>query len=744
MRELEPIPNDATQQADKVEYLLDARPLCQGEPFILTDAAHPRQILKHGSHFLVLDQSAYIPMCNTLGYGYYRFDTRHLSQWELYLNDAAMSLLSSDVEQGYAGSFLYTNPQVDALPQQKITARRSVVLDDVLQERLSLENYGPDLDIELKIKFYSDFADMFEVRGLNLPRRGERMLPVAGADGRKIFLAYRGLDGMLLETIIEISGMKPYSITDGTAVFRLRLPRREPQSIDFTICTRWDHRAVKEPSYNGTVNGATKISLAQKSADAKYHDWISKGAVVESNDEFLNMAINRGFRDLYILRQPTPLGWGLGAGVPWYCAVFGRDSLITAWQMLSVYPEIAREVLEVLAAYQGTREDEYKEESAGKIMHEIRFGELSRTGTIPHCPYYGTVDATPLWLVLLGDYIKWTGDLDFAQNLWPAAKAALDWMDRACLEGGGYLCYQRLTDKGLDNQGWKDSGDSIMHADGRLASPPIAVCEAQGYLYAARLRTAELAETLGNISLAERLRQEAHDLKINFEKDFWMENEHFVALALDGERRRTEVISSNPGHLLWTGILDNEKANAVASRLMSHEMHSGWGIRTLSSNMVSFNPLSYHNGTVWPHDNAVIGMGMRAIGRLEYLKRLLNDLIEVSKNSPDFRLPEVFCGFERLESEKPIDYPVSCSPQAWAAGSVFQLLQACINLQADARNQILRIIDPALPDWLNLLIVRNMRVGKATLDLAVHNQNGSTYCQVLRKSGPIRVIIECH
>ncbi len=741
MAELEPLTDllETPKHPEKVEYIVDTRPLCQGMPFVLTDAAHPRLVLKHGGHFLVMDQSASVPNCNTLGFGYYRYDTRHLSRWELEVNEAPVSLLSSDTEKGYAGSFIYTNPQVGQLHQQQLTVRRSIVLDDYLWDGLEVENFSKeDLEIELKVKFYADFADMFEVRGLNRPRRGERMVPAASEDGKRIFLAYRGVDDELLETVIEISGLKPRSIADGVATFNLQLARRKPVSLEFCLLTRWGgHPVPAEGSKPG-------LAQAQQRADVKYHRWRAEGSLLQTDHEFLNLSLIRGFRDIYILRQPTPRGWGLAAGIPWYGAVFGRDSAITAGQLLPFHPQVAREALEVLAAYQGKADNDYREESAGKIMHEVRFGELARTGAIPHSPYYGSVDSTPLWLLLFCEYLKWTGDLDFAHNLWPSVEKALGWLDRACQDGGGYLTYRRVGEHGLENQGWKDSGDSVMHADGSLAKPPIAVCEAQGYLYAARLAVAEAAELMEQRSLAHKLRKEAADLKERFHKDFWLEEEKFVALALDGERKPAAVISSNPGHLLWTELLDSDKAQAVADRLMSSEMHSGWGIRTLSSQMVSFNPISYHNGTVWPHDNAIIGAGMRKIGNLDYMKRILNDLVEVSRHYPGFRLPELFSGFERVESEKPVDYPVSCSPQAWSAGSIFQLIQCCINFQPDAARQTLRIVDPALPDWLNRVTVRNLRLGSASMDLAVHNQGGSTYCQILHKSGPVRVIIESH
>ncbi|MGH9552387.1 MAG: glycogen debranching N-terminal domain-containing protein, partial [Terriglobales bacterium] len=355
---------DIDELASPPEYIVDTRPLCQGMPFVLTDAAHPRLVLKHGSHFLVLDQSALIPDCNTLGYGYYRYDTRHLAQWEITLNGAPLSLLSSSVNEGYAGQFLYTNPQTESLSQQKITVQREVVLSDLLWERLTLQSFhNVPLDVELKLSFQSDFADMFEVRGLNVPERGKRMVPVPGQNGRTLFLAYRGLDNALLETLIEFFGAQPHEITkEGEITFRFTLPVHQPREIQMCISTRWDGQItapeVRRTGYND----------ARRAADERYREWCNRGAQVRTGHDLLDLAVDRAYRDLYILRQPTPRGFGLSAGIPWYCALFGRDSAITAWQILPFLPDLSRECIEVLAAYQGQGDDVYRAEQPGRIL----------------------------------------------------------------------------------------------------------------------------------------------------------------------------------------------------------------------------------------------------------------------------------------------------------------------------------------------------------------------------------------
>jgi glycogen debranching enzyme len=719
------------------DYVVDTRPLCSGMQFVLTDSAHPRMVLKNGSHFLVLDEMAQVPSCNSLGYGYYRNDTRHLSQWEITLNGVPLSLLSSDLQKGYSGRFLYTNPQMDGIPQQKITVERQVVLDDLLWEHLTIENFGPEAyDIELEMKFHNDFADMFEVRGLNRNERGERMLPACQRDNSALYLAYRGLDGVLLETVVDFTGQKPTSIQDGSAVFQFQLPVRSPIQIAVCVKTRMDYRIV--PALNESVNN---LRAAKQSADEHHRQWRSGVAHLETGHELFNLCIERAINDLYILRQPTPKGFGLAAGLPWYASVFGRDSAIAGLQALPFAPELARECLEVLAAYQGQQFNEYKAEEPGKIMHELRLGELARTGQIPHAPYYGTVDATQLWIMLFCEYFKWSGDMEFATGMWPAVKLAVNFLNKAVSDGDGYIRYSP-SPTGLINQGWKDSDDSIMHLDGKLADAPIAVSEAQAYLYLARQELAKIADIIGQSPMAEKLRSDAEELKARFQRDFWMPTEKFVCLALDGHNHQVGVISSNAGHALWCGILDEDKAHAVADKLMEPHMYSGWGIRTLSDRTVAFNPVSYHNGTVWPHDNAIIGEGMRKLGRVEDMKKIMQGIVEVSMNDGEHRLPELFCGFDRGGTLKPVEYPVSCSPQAWAAGGLLHMLGSCLNFQADARNRVIKIVEPALPDWFGNLTIRGLRVGTATLDISFESQPGSTYAKVLRKSGTLRVIVE--
>jgi glycogen debranching enzyme len=741
MKHIEQNPDTSSLQLPK--YEIDTRPLCQGMPFLLTDAAHPRSVLKNGSHFLVLDRTGSIPACNTLGYGYYRYDTRQISQWEFTLDQTPLSLLSSSIEKGYMGNFLYTNGQIESLhngaidliAQHKIIVTREIVLGERLWEQICFESlHNEPITVDFTINFQSDFADMFEVRGLNRPARGQRMLPAQDKSGRAIFLAYNGLDGILLETVIEFTGILPTQIRGGEVTFRLLLPPHEQKKLELCITTRWGGQIVASNPCK------TSFEQARKSVDQEYQDWRSGLAKVETSHELLNLCLNRGIRDLFILRQPTPKGYGIAAGIPWYTACFGRDSAIVAWQMLPFAPNLAKDCIEVLAAYQGQEENDYKDESPGKIMHELRLGELARTNQIPHSPYYGTVDATQLWLYLLSQYVFWTGDLEFAHKLWPNVNHALTYLDQACQNT--YITYQRRSSQGLENQGWKDSGDSVMHESGALAEPPIAICEAQSYLYACRLELAKVADLIEQKTAASKLRKDAYRLKRHFQKDFWMEDHNYLALAVDGQGKQVKTIASNAGHCLFSGILDDDKAKLVAKRLLDGNLNGGWGIRTLSNTTVAYSPISYHNGTVWPHDNAIIVEGLRKIGRLDDMHKIMRAIQEVAEHEPDYRLPELYCGFDKSDAVRPIDYPVSCSPQAWAAGSLFQMLRSCLNLQADAPHNRLSIIEPYLPEWLNKVTISGLKIGNATVDLSFNTSQGSTYCQILKRTGDIKVIIE--
>ena len=445
---------------------------------------------------------------------------------------------------------------------------------------------------------------------------------------------------------------------------------------------------------------------------------------------------------LLVNNGPGPDERYVAAGVPWFSTLFGRDSIITALQVLPVRPQIAQEHLLVLARLQATAVDDRRDAQPGKILHELRTGELALAGEIPHTPYYGTVDATPLWLILLGEYERWTGDSALVDRLWPNAIAALRWIDAyGDLDGDGFVEYVRRSPEGLVNQGWKDSTDANRFRDGRIAEAPLALVEVQAYVQRARLEMARLARARGDKELAETQERAAADLAARFEEQFWMEDAGTYALALDHEKRQVDAIGSNAGHVLWSGTASAEHAARVAESLMSSDLFSGWGIRTLAASMAGYNPIGYHLGTIWPHDNAIAAAGLLRYGFREEASRVGAAMLEATMYFRDSRLPELFCGFDRARSPYPVPYPVACSPQAWAAGSLVQLLSAMLGLEPDAATRTLVLHSPTLPEWLPEVRLENIRVGEAVVDLRVRRANGLAGVEVLRRTGDLSVVV---
>ena len=532
---------------------------------------HPRLVLKHGSRFLVMDEAGLMPEGTACGYGLYMDDTRYLSGWNFKVNGAEPVLLSDSTYDGYAGRFLYQNRgnTSSGAAHEQILLDRRVVITDGAYEKLSLTNYGLEkTSAVLDMQFASDFADMFEVRGSKRTRRGTLETVEVDRDNSTVTFSYTGLDGKRMQTALQFQGCKPH-LEPSSATVTFDLAPKETKTVYVAIVPTFDPETIKKRTTT------FDWEAEKKRADEAYAKWSAEGLEIKTGNSELNRLIDRSDHDLYILRQSTPKGNCLAAGVPWFAVAFGRDEEITALECLPFHPDLAKDVLSVLAAYQGEKVDDYTEEKPGKIMHELRLGEMARTREIPFVPYYGAADTTPLWLMLLGRYIDQTGDLDFARAHWLVIERALDYIDRECPEDG-YLAYGAKPGGALSNQGWKDSGDSIMYADGKLAKRPIALSEVQGYLYEAWTRTAKLARALQHNEIAERLEDKAKRLKQRFNKDFWMPEKGYVALALDGDGKQCDVVSSNPSHLLSTGLLEPEAAAKVASKLASDEMFSGW------------------------------------------------------------------------------------------------------------------------------------------------------------------------
>jgi glycogen debranching enzyme len=728
-------------------------------PCVLIDRPQPTLTVKDDDLFLVTDTAGNISGCSindaNPSMGLFCADTRFLSRLELQIDGRSPVLLSSTADKGFSLSILCTNPKIDdRLKPDTVGIRRELVLNGALFEEIEVSNYSTTtLSFELSLSFDADFVDLFEVRGHGREKRGRllRLVEPTSEDGevtdngasppphstgdRSLSLAYQGLDGFVMESRIQFQHRQPDYFKGYTAIWQLELASHETQKLGYRVNMLTNNKS------SSTVSAAVTLVQAKAAEMMEEQQWVQQITQIRSDKSIFNRVIERAEQDMYLLRQSFGKHKTVSAGVPWFSTLFGRDSIITASQTLMLNPQIAKETLILLAIYQGKNEDEWREEEAGKILHELRLGELARCQEIPHTPYYGTVDATPLWLMLYAEYYAWTHDVETLELLWANALTGMEWIDRN-LKQTGYLSYYRKSKRGLTNQGWKDSGDCIVDRKGQLAMGSIALCEVQAYVYAAKVRLAEIARMKKRLDLAERWLEEARNLKLRFNKDFWIEDQDFCALALDGDGNQVDSITSNPGHCLHLGIFTPEKAYSVAERLRAPDMFNGWGIRTLSSLSPAYNPMGYHIGSVWPHDNSMIAMGLRSLGLVDQALEVCQGLLDMTSMQPYQRPPELLCGYERHSDNAPVQYPVACSPQAWATGSVFQLLQMMVNLVPDAQNNCLRIIDPALPESINRLSVHNLRVGPTLLDLEFERSGSTTACRVAKKRGNLRVVIE--
>jgi glycogen debranching enzyme len=717
-------------------------------PCVVSERPQPTLTVKDDDLFLVTDTMGNISGCSLQdanpSVGLFCADTRFLSRLELQIAGRSPILLSSTAEKGFAISILCTNPNIDQhLKAETVGIRREIVLNGALFEEIEISNYSTtSVSFELSVSFDADFVDLFEVRGAQREHRGKILRLVDSTSEEvdpsreeSLTLAYQGLDGWLMESRIQFQHRQPDDFQDYTAIWRLNLASHETQKLGYRI----NMLTNNQPS--SKVSAAFTLVQAKAAEWMEEQEWIQQITQIRSDKSVFNRVIERAEQDLYLLRQSFGKYKTVSAGVPWFSALFGRDSLITASQTLMLNPQIAKETLTILASYQGKTEDHWREEEPGKILHELRYGEMARCQEVPHTPYYGTVDATPLWLMLYAEYYAWTHDQETIDKLWPNALAAMEWIDSQ-LQESGYLTYYRKSKRGLANQGWKDSDDCIVDHRGELAKGPIALSEVQGYVYAAKTHLATIARIKHRPDLAERWLDEARHLKVRFNQDFWLKDQDFCALALDGHKQPVDSITSNPGHCLKLGIFTPEKAYSVAERLRGPDMFNGWGIRTLSSLSPAYNPMGYHIGSVWPHDNSLIAMGLRSLGLIDQALEVFQGLFDMTSQQPYQRPPELFCGYERNGDHAPVQYPVACTPQAWATGAIFQLLQMVVNLVPDAQNNCLRIIDPTLPDSINSLSLQNLKVGPTILDLEFERSGNTTACRVVKKRGNLRVFIE--
>ncbi|MDB9540607.1 amylo-alpha-1,6-glucosidase [Anabaenopsis tanganyikae CS-531] len=728
-------------------------------PCVVSERPQPTLTVKDDDLFLVTDTIGNISGCSLTdgnpNVGLFCSDTRFLSRLELQIQGRSPILLGSSAEKGFSVSVLCTNPNIDQhLKAETVGIRRELVLNGALFEEIEISNYSTtNVSFELSISFDADFVDLFEVRGAQREKRGKilHLIQSTSPDAapltshglssvhppkeKSLTLAYQGVDGLLMESRIQFQYRQPDDFQGYTAIWRLDLASHETQKLGYRVNMFTDN----QPS--STVSAALTLVQAKAAELMEEQQWIQEITKIRSDKTIFNRIIERAEQDMYLLRQSFGNYKTVSAGVPWFSALFGRDSLITASQTLMLNPQIARETLMILASYQGKTQDDWREEEPGKILHELRFGEMARCQEIPHTPYYGTVDATPLWLMLYAEYYTWTHDQETLDKLWPHALLAMDWIDHH-LQETGYLTYYRKSPRGLTNQGWKDSGDCIVDHKGELAPGPIALSEVQAYVYAAKINLAEIAQIMKRPDLAERWLDEARHLKARFNQDFWLKDQDFCALALDGEGNQVQSITSNPGHCLKLGIFTQDKAHSVAERLRAPDMFNGWGIRTLSSLSPAYNPMGYHIGSVWPHDNSLIAMGLRSLGLIDQALEVFQGLFDMTNHQAYQRPPELFCGYQRNGDHAPVQYPVACTPQAWATGSIFQLLQMVVNLVPDAQNNCLRIIHPTLPESINSLSFHNLRVGSTILDLEFERSGTTTACRVVKKRGNLRVVIE--
>jgi glycogen debranching enzyme len=692
-------------------------------------------VLQHDDTFAVFDLYGDVGAFGTDEQGLYHEGTRYLSKFRLRLNGRRPLLLSSQVKEDNQlfGADL-TNPDIPLDADRLILRdlvhvfRSRFLCNATWHECIRLWNYHSEaIRLSLIFDIDADFADIFEVRGTPRERRGRKLTP--SLTEREMRIGYRGLDDEERWAAIEWSE-RPAEMTTTGAAFAYDLQPHKQTALSLAIRCERQQRRVPPTAF--TV-AQSQLTTERERARQQY-------AIIDSSSERFNAWVRRAAADIRMLVSSTPQGPYPYAGVPWFSTPFGRDGIITAMQTLWVNPGIARGVLEYLAATQADAVNERQDAEPGKILHETRSSEMARLGEVPFGKYYGSVDATPLFVMLAGRYFERTGDRVFLAALWPHVERALSWIDRyGDRDGDGFVEYARQSAHGLIQQGWKDSKDAIFHADGSQAPPPIALCEVQAYVYDARRSAARMAEALGSSERAARLNDQAERLRVAFEEHFWCERESIYALALDGDKRPCRVRTSNAGHCLFGGIADPARARRVAETLVGPGMFSGWGIRTVSSTESRYNPMSYHNGSVWPHDNGIIAAGFARYGLHDQIAAPFGGLFDASVAVDAHRLPELFCGFHRRSDAGPTLYPVACSPQAWASGAVFQLLQCCMRLTVNARERLLSVDRPILPPFLTYVRLLNLELPFGQLDLLFERRPIDVAVTVLRQAGDFDV-----
>jgi glycogen debranching enzyme len=699
-------------------------------------AARPRRSLKHDDTFIVLDSHGDIGASAGGPDGLFNADTRYLARLELVLDDVQPLLLGSNLrDDNSALTVDLTNPDVYrsgriVLQKDMLHIVRTIFLwRGTAYQRIGVQNHGESTaSFDLTLLFDNDFADLFEVRGERRPRRGigsGKLLSPAD-----VALEYRGLDDKLRSTALQFDP-RPTRLAVNGATYHLELAPQQMSSLFVTVSCNKPANVKHAPFFRGLL--AHRREMRESTAGA---------TSIETSNNIFNEVLCQSMADLNMLMTDTPQGRYPYAGIPWYSTTFGRDGLITALQLLWIDPRVARGVLRRLAFYQAKSDDPLADAQPGKILHEMRGGEMAQLREVPFALYYGSVDATPLFVLLAGLYVERTGDDATLAELWPAIEAALNWIDGAGdPDRDGFIEYQRASEQGLANQGWKDSYDAIFHADGKLAEGYIALAEVQGYVFAGKQLAARCALRMGLMDRARQLEDQAQTLAARFEEAFWCEELGTYALALDGAKRPCKVRTSNAGQLLFAGIVREDRARMVAADLMRPHFFTGWGIRTVARGEARYNPMSYHDGSIWPHDNALIALGLARYGLKHSVEHVFKGLFDAATYMDLRRLPELFCGFRREKRRGPTLYPVACAPQAWASATPFTLLEASLGLEFDAQRGEIRLRNPRLPAFLNEVVLRDLRLGPSSVDLRVRRHNDEVSLEVLRTRGRIQVSI---
>ncbi len=697
-------------------------------------SARPRRTLKHDDTFVVLDSHGDIGASAGGPDGLFNSDTRYLARLELLLNDMQPLLLGSNLRNDNSGLTVdLTNPDIydgDRIVFHKDTihiVRTTFLWRGTAYQRIGLQNHGEQsASVALSLRFDNDFADLFEVRGERRERRGTGASELA--DPATVVLSYTGVDDIVRTSRLHFAP-RPTRLTVNSAVYQIDLPPQQTTEIFLTVSCNKPETERPVAFYRGLLAHRREMRRA----------WSHTTSIETSNDVF-NEVLCQSMADLNILMTQTPQGRYPYAGIPWYSTTFGRDGLITALQMLWIDPGIARGVLRRLAAFQAKIVDPLSDAEPGKILHEMRGGEMAALREVPFERYYGSVDSTPLFVLLAGLYVERTGDESILKELWPAIEAALGWIDGpGDPDGDGFVEYRRASEQGLANQGWKDSFDAIFHADGTLAEGNIALAEVQGYVFAAKRAAARCARALGLTDRAGELDRAAERLACRFEESFWLPDMGTYALALDGRKRPCEVRTSNAGQLLFTGMVREDRARLVAADLMRPAFFTGWGIRTVALGEARYNPMSYHNGSIWPHDNALIALGLGRYGLKHSVEQVFKGLFDAASYMDLRRLPELFCGFRREPRRGPTLYPVACLPQAWASATPFTLLEAALGLEFDPARSEIRLRNPRLPAFLNEMILRRLHLGESTVDLRLRRHDEDVSVEVLRTQGHVQV-----